>query len=178
MKRTVAIFILFLFTFGTSAYHKKEVGRMNAQKTSIKSPAFKNMEHLPVKYSRDGKGINPPLIFENVPANAKSIVLIMDDPDAPSGTFDHWLIFNVSPKTKEIKEDSFPAGALTGKNTAGTTRYVSPSPPPGKPHRYVFKLYALDIPLPLKEGADKYQIEKAMEGHIISQASLTGLYKR
>jgi Raf kinase inhibitor-like YbhB/YbcL family protein len=151
---------------------------MNAQKVSIKSSAFKNMEPLPVKYSRNGKGINPPLTFENVPANAKSIVLIMDDPDAPSGTFDHWLVFNIPPKTKEIKEDSVPAGAVGGKNSAGTTKYVSPSPPPGKPHRYVFKLYALDALLPLKEGSDKAQIEKAMEGHIISQASLTGLYKR
>lgn len=185
MKRAVAIFMLILFAFGTSAYQKKaclpagrEVGRMGDQNISIKSPAFKNMEHLPVKYSRNGKGINPPLIFEKVPATAKSLALIMDDPDAPSGTFDHWLVFNIPPKTKEIKENSVPEGAVSGKNSAGNTRYVSPSPPPGKPHRYIFKLYALDAMLQLNEGAYKSQVEKAMEGHVISQAALTGLYKR
>jgi Raf kinase inhibitor-like YbhB/YbcL family protein len=151
---------------------------MNGHKISITSPAFKDMGQLPVKYTRDGDGIIPGLRFENIPESAKSLVLIMDDPDAPYGTFDHWLLFNISPKTKEIKEGSAPADAMRGKNSGVTLSYISPSPPPGKAHRYVFKLYALDSLLSLKEGADKTQIEKAMAGHIISQASLTGLYKR
>lgn len=151
---------------------------MNGKMVSVTSPAFKNMGYLPPKFTRDGKGINPDLMFENIPATAKSLALIMDDPDAPYGTFDHWVLYNIPPKTKEIKEGSVPAGAIKGKNTVGTLSYVSPSPPPGKAHRYVFNLYALDSLLPLREGADKAQIEKAMAGHIISQASLTGLYKR
>jgi len=151
---------------------------MNGQKTSIISPAFKNMEYLPPKFTRDGSGINPELIFKNIPAAAKSLALIMDDPDAPYGTFDHWILFNIPPKTKEIKEGIVPAGAIKGKNSAGTLLYISPSPPPGKAHRYVFNLYALDSLLSLREGADKAQIEKAMAGHIISQASMIGLYKR
>ena len=185
MKKYVVFLLIALLASGIFAAAKKprptagrEVKKMSMQKISIKSPAFKNMEYLPVKYSGDGDGINPPLIFENVPSNAKSLVLIMDDPDAPVGTFDHWLMFNIPPKTKSIKEGEVPAGALKGKNSIEELNYVSPYPPAGKPHRYVFKLYALDTLLALKEGAGKNQIEKAMEGHIISQSSLTGLYKR
>ena len=185
MKKTVTMLLIALFAAGITAAPKKprpttgkEVKKMTVRNISIKSPAFKNMEYLPVKFTGDGEGVNPPLIFENVPPNAKCLVLIMDDPDAPYGTFDHWLMFNLPPKTKTVKEGSVPAEAVKGKNSAQDMGYVSPYPPRGKPHRYVFKLYALDTLLKLKEGADKKQIEKAMEGHIISQANLIGLFVR
>jgi hypothetical protein len=180
MKKCMVMLFIVLLASGISAAPKKVVKKMPAIKheISIKSPAFKEMGYLPAKYTGIGEGINPPLIFENVPASAKSLVLIMDDPDAPYGTFDHWLMFDIPPKTKAVKEGSVPAGAVKGKNSAQDMGYVSPYPPRGKPHRYVFKLYALDTMLKLKEGADKKQIEKAMEGHIISQASLTGLFVR
>ncbi len=178
MKKILALLLIAVFAAGIAAYAKRGGRKMTAYNISIKSPAFKNMGSLPIKYSGDGKGINPPLVFENVPAGSKSLVLIMDDPDAPYGTFDHWLIFNIGPKTREIREGEAPRGAVMGSNSEGNTKYVSPSPPPGKPHRYEFKLYALDTLLALKEGANKDQIEKAMEGHIISKAILTGLYKR
>ena len=151
---------------------------MDKRNISIKSPAFKNMEYLPVKFTGDGEGVNPTLIFENIPPNAKCLVLIMDDPDTSHGTFNHWLMFNIPPKTKGIKENSTPAGAAMGKNSIGKSDYVPPSPPAGKPHRYIFKLYALDRMLLLKEGASKDSIELAMQGHVISQTNLTGLYKR
>jgi len=178
MKKTVIMLLIALFATGISAVPKKGVKKMLVENISIKSPAFKNMEYLPVKFTGDGAGVNPPLIFEKVPPNAKCLVLIMDDPDAPNGTFDHWLMFNIPPKIKEIKENSTPAGAARGKNSVGKLNYVPPSPPAGKPHRYIFKLYALDRMLNLKEGASKDSIEMAMQGHVIAQTSLTGLYKR
>jgi len=145
---------------------------------SLKSPAFKDQAFIPVKYSGEGRAVNPPLIFENVPANAKSLVLIVDDPDAPGGNWDHWLVFNISPAVKEIKEGEVPAGARLGRNDFGQLEYGGPNPPPGKPHRYCFKLYALDAALALKEGAGKKEIERAMTGRILGQARLVGLFKR
>jgi hypothetical protein len=178
MKKTVILLVIALLAFGACAATKKGVGKMKSQNISIKIPGFGNMEYMPVKFTGDGEGVNPPLIFENIPPNAKCLVLIMDDPDAPISTFNHWLVFNIPPKTKVIKENSVPVGAVMGKNSIGKLDYVPPSPPAGKPHRYVFKLYALDRMLNLKEGASKDSIEMAMQGHVIAQTSLTGSYKR
>lgn len=144
----------------------------------ITSPVFQDKQFLPVKYSCAGENISPPLKFENVPAGTKSLALFLEDPDAPAGTFDHWLVFDIPPQTGGIKEGGFPPGALAGRNSAGETKYYGPCPPPGKAHRYVFSLYALDLVLPLKAGADKAKIEKAMTGHQLAKASLTGLFKR
>jgi Raf kinase inhibitor-like YbhB/YbcL family protein len=151
---------------------------MAEQVMAIKSSAFKDMGNIPAKYTDDGNGSNPPLIFENVPVNAKTLAIIMEDPDAPAGTFDHWLVFNIPGATKEIKEGGVPSGAMTGKNSTGQSNYCPPGPPPGKPHRYIFKLYALDGSLFLMEGDDKFRMMSAMEGRIIAQATLTGIYKR
>jgi len=178
MKKAVVLLLVALLAAGACAAPKKAVKKMDTKKISIKSPAFKNMEYLPVKFTADGAGVNPALVFENIPSNAKCLVLIMDDPDTHYGTFTHWLIFNLPLKTKSIKENSAPAGAVMGMNNGGVLKYVPPSPPAGKPHRYIFKLYALDKMLDLKEGADKEMVMKAMQGHVISQTSLTGLYKR
>ncbi len=144
----------------------------------ISSPAFKDQAIIPIKYTADGERINPQLDFGNMPAGVKSLTLIMEDPDAPRGTFDHWIIFNLPKDTRSIKEKEPPAGANFGKNSAGRTGYVPPSPPPGKVHHYIFTLYALDTILPLKDGVDKLAVRKAMGGHILAEAALTGLYKR
>jgi len=185
MRKCLALLLVLLLASGMSAsikgpVHKpvKGVKKMAAPSMMIKSPLFKNMEKLPVKYTGDGDGVSPALVFENVPANTKSLALIMDDPDAPAGTFDHWLIFDIPPSVKEIKEGTTPAGAVMGKNSAGRTNYVPPYPPAGNPHRYVFNLYALDKTLFLMEGDDKFRIMSAMEGHIIAHATLIGLHKR
>jgi Raf kinase inhibitor-like YbhB/YbcL family protein len=181
MKKIFALFLIILLASlasATAAHAQKAVVKMIPKKISVTSPAFRNMGNLPVKYTIDGDGINPPLAFGNIPAKAKSLVLIMDDPDAPYEVFDHWVIFNIPPKTKGIKEGQAPAGAVMGKNSAEKTSYISPAPPAGKAHRYEFKLYALDIMLGLKEGSIKFAIEQAMAGHVIAQGTLTGLYKR
>jgi Raf kinase inhibitor-like YbhB/YbcL family protein len=148
------------------------------QNLKISSPAFQNNEYIPKKYSCQGEDLNPPLIFENIPQNAKSLALIVDDPDAPMGNWDHWIVFNISPQTKDIKEGEIPKGSLQGINDFGKLDYGGPCPPPGRPHRYFFKLFTLDIVLNLKQGIRKNVLEKAMEGHILGQAQLIGLYKR
>lgn len=144
---------------------------------TIASTAFKHNAMIPSKYTCDGSDINPALAFENVPAEAKSLALIMDDPDAPRGTWVHWVVWNIDPKTKEIKESSVPAGARQGMNDFHKRDYGGPCPPSGT-HRYFFKLYALDTLLDLGPDTNKAGLEAAMKGHIIAQAETIGLYKR
>ena len=129
---------------------------------------------IPKKYTCDGANINPALSIENLPEGVKSLALIMDDPDAPNGTFDHWIMWNMPPKTT-IAENS--ARGLQGQNGRKENKYTGPCPPSGT-HHYYFKIYALDTELELKAGADKASLEEAMKGHILSSAELIGLYKR
>lgn len=143
----------------------------------INSSAFSDGEFIPARYTADGLDVNPPLQISGVPEGAKSLVLIMDDPDAPVGVWDHWLVFNIPPSVTEISENSTPAGAVVGKNSWGRTNYGGPAPPSGV-HRYFFKLYALDSMLPLPVGATKAQVESAMKGHILAEAQLMGKYSR
>jgi len=147
----------------------------------LKSSAFKNNEPIPAKYTCDGDppagGINPPLEIENVPSGAKSLVLIVDDPDAPRGDWVHWTLWNVAVATKEIAEDSIPAGAVQGMTDFGKPGYGGPCPPSGT-HHYQFKLYALDVTLNLPPSASKSQIEDAIQGYILGQTVLIGLYSR
>lgn len=143
----------------------------------LSSSAFQNNTFIPSKYTCDGNDINPPLVIENVPAGARSLALIVDDPDAPMGTWVHWLVWNIAPGTAGIKENDVPKGASLGLNDFRKQPYGGPCPPSGT-HRYFFKLYALDAVLNLPPGAKKTEIEKAMKGHIISQSQLIGLYKR
>lgn len=152
---------------------------MAEKNTNMKltSSAFENNQYIPSKYTCDGANINPPISIVRVPENAKSLVLIVDDPDATNGDWTHWTIFNVSPDTKEIKEDDAPAGAIEGKTDFRNPGYGGPCPSSGI-HHYQFKLYALDTILSLDASADKKDIEKAMEGHILSEDLLVGLYKR
>jgi hypothetical protein len=146
-------------------------------KMGISSPAFKNKERIPEKYSCSGDGISPPLAIAGIPASAKSLALVVDDPDAPSGTFIHWLVWNIAPRTKEIKEGAIGIG-VEGVTSAGEIGYTPPCPPRGSTHTYRFKIYALDTLLKLGPGADSEQLEKAMTGHIVSQAGLDGEFGR
>jgi len=143
----------------------------------IESPVFSNNELIPKKYTCDGEDVNPPLKISEVPEEAKSLVLIVDDPDAPMGTWVHWTVWNIDPKTVEIPENSVPEGAVEGITDFGKPGYGGPCPPSGT-HRYFFKLYALDTTLDLDSNAKKTDIEKAMKDHILEKAELVGVYSR
>jgi hypothetical protein len=154
----------------------------------LTSPAFKEGETIPSVYTCDGGppagGISPPLAIEGVPAGAKSLVLIMDDPDVPKqlhpeGVFDHWVLFNISPTILEIGEDG--SAGTPGVNGRGQSSYAGPCPPPQyepSTHRYIFTLYALDTELALRTGAGKKEVLASAEGHVLAQAALVGMYKR
>lgn len=145
----------------------------------ITSPVFENFGKIPAKYTCDGENINPPLVISEVPSEAKSLVLIMDDPDAvkPAGkVWDHWIVYNISPTVNIINEGEEPAG-IHGLGTGGNSDYYGPCPPDGE-HRYFFKIYALDTELNLPPGSDKQAVLSAMSGHVLDQAELVGLYNR
>lgn len=140
----------------------------------ITSPEFEHNAMIPSQFTCDGEDINPPLIIEDIPPETKSLALIVDDPDAPMGTWVHWVVYDI-PVTNQIQEDSIPG--KQGMNDFRKKDYGGPCPPSGT-HRYFFKLYALDQELNLEEGLSKKDLEDAMEGHILAQAELIGLYKR
>lgn len=147
----------------------------------LTSSAFQEGKSIPSKYTCEGDEINPPLAFHDVPVNAKSLVLIVDDPDVPKslradGMYDHWVLFNILPETREIKENSTPL-CKSGMTTAGHTRYVGPCPP-DREHRYFFKLYALDAMLKIPSGSTKKQVEEAFKPHILAKCHLMGLYDK
>lgn len=147
----------------------------------IISKAFENNFLIPAKYTCNGENINPPLEFVDVPEEAKSLVLIMDDPDVPAQVREdqmwvHWVKFNIPPFTKIIEENSEPEG-VAGVGTSNNLKYHGPCPP-DRQHRYFFKLYALDTKLNLPEGTTKIEVEKAMTNHIIAQAELIGFYEQ
>ncbi|MDP6387817.1 MAG: YbhB/YbcL family Raf kinase inhibitor-like protein [Candidatus Pacebacteria bacterium] len=142
----------------------------------LTSSSFKHNGEIPPKYTCDGEGVSPALFISEVDPNAKSLVLIMDDPDAPTGTWNHWIKFNISTSTTEIKEGEEPDG-VSGVGTSGNRDYHGPCPP-DRQHRYFFKLFSLDTELDLGEGATKKQVEEAMEGHILEQTELVGVYER
>lgn len=143
----------------------------------LTSLAFANNGELPSKYTCDGQGINPPLQIGAVPANAQSLVLIVDDPDAPSGTYIHWLVWNISPETTDIPENDIPNNSIQGITSGGRSGYVSPCPPSGT-HRYIFKIYALDTKLNLSANSNLKALESSIQGHILDTAQIIGLYKR
>lgn len=141
----------------------------------IISSAFENLQQIPRKYTCNGENINPPLEFSEVPRETKSLLLIVDDPDAPGGTYTHWIIYNISPNLLEVRENSIPDDGQEGITTFGKTGYGGPCPPSGI-HRYFFKLYALNKTLLFENIPDKETILKNIEGAIIAQAELIGLY--
>jgi Raf kinase inhibitor-like YbhB/YbcL family protein len=141
----------------------------------ISSSAFEEGAMIPEQYSKEGGNKRPPLRFEDVPTNAKSLVMIVDDPDAPNGTFTHWLAFNISPSVREIGENMASVPMQEGRNDYGQTGYGGPKPPSGE-HRYFFKLYALDDRLTLQRGVSRLELEEAMIGHVIAEAEFVGRY--
>jgi len=143
---------------------------------TVKSPAFEHNKAIPEKYTCKGENTNPPLTIGGIPQKTKSIALIMDDPDAPSGTFDHWVVWDIPPQTTTIAEHTAPG--KEGVNSAQEHGYHGPCPPPGKPHRYFFKVYALDTQLGLGANSRKKDVEKAMQGHILAKGELIGLFRR
>src|SRR6185369_1290713 len=141
----------------------------------ITSQAFTEGATIPDKYTMYGENRIPPIHFENVPDSARSLALIVDDPDAPRGTFNHWTLFNMDPKVKEIKEDCVPVMATQGRNDFGEVQYDGPKPPSGE-HRYCFKAFALDTVLALSRGSTWDAVEREMQGHVLDSATLTGKY--
>ncbi len=146
----------------------------------IKSSAFKPNGLIPAKFTCDGDDVNPLLEIREIPEITKSLALIVEDPDATWGKiWDHWILWNIDPKTQYISEDSIPFGATLGKTSFSKLRYSGPCPPEGnEPHRYVFTLYALDTILKISEGSNKETLKRAMESHVIAEATLIGLYGR
>lgn len=143
----------------------------------IISTAFDHQQRIPDRYTCNGADVNPPLQFLDVPESAKSLVLIVDDPDAPGGMWVHWVVYNIEPRTLGVEEDNKVSSGTEGITSYGKRGYGGPCPPSGT-HRYFFKLYALDTLLDLTENADKRAVETAMQGHILDQAELIGLYSR
>jgi len=161
-----------------------DLGVVGDKKMDIKitSSAFEEGGLIPPKYTCDGADISPPLQWEAVPEGTKSIALISDDPDAPVGTWVHWVLFNLPAETKDLAENippdsTLPNGARQGTTDFGRIGYGGPCPPSGT-HRYFFKIYALDTEVDLPAGADKSRLLKAMQGHILGQGQLIGKYKR
>ncbi len=158
----------------------------SAQQTNkfeLKTTTFRPGGDIPRKCTCDGGDVSPALAWSDPPPGTKSFALIMEDPDAPSGTFTHWVVYDLAPTTRELPEklagnDDLRDGAHQGVNDFPMTGYGGPCPPPGKPHRYFFKLYALDTKLGLKREAHKQDVERAMQGHTLAQAELMGKYKR
>jgi Raf kinase inhibitor-like YbhB/YbcL family protein len=149
----------------------------------VSSPRWKHGETIPKKHTGDGADVSPPLLFEGVPAGTKSFALICDDPDAPVGTWVHWVIYDIPGTAKGLPEGvptdaSLPDGSRQGRNSWKNSGYGGPSPPPGKPHRYFFRLYALREPLGVAPGLGAKEIEAAARAKSIEAAELMGTYGR
>jgi Raf kinase inhibitor-like YbhB/YbcL family protein len=142
---------------------------------TITSKAFPSGDSIPDKYGRAFDDINPPLTFDDIPADAESLALIMDDPDAPGATFTHWVVYNITPASAQIAESELPAGAVEGLNDYGEKGYGGPKPPTGT-HRYFFKLFVLDTKLSIASGATAEEVREAMRDHILYKAELVGTF--
>ncbi len=171
MKKVIFILSMFVFMTTVSSVASEEKG---GAAMKLSSPEFEHNGYIPKKFTCQGDDVNPMLIIEGIPEGAKALALIVDDPDAPMGTWVHWVLYNIS-VVSEIKEDSIPG--IQVMNNFGRIEYGGPCPPSGT-HRYFFKIYALDTKLNLKENSRKKDLEKAMEGHILDRAELIGLYKK
>ena len=149
----------------------------------ISSPSFQNEKDIPRKFTCDGEDVSPALSWTDPPPGSNSFALIADDPDAPRGTWTHWVLFDLPSTTSTLSEGvpkvaELPGGGRQGVNDFHKLGYGGPCPPPGKPHRYFFKLYALDSKLNLKAGASKQEVEQSMQSHILGKAEVMGKYGR
>ena len=141
----------------------------------ISSAAFENGASIPATYAKDGDNESPPLTFADVPSNAKSLLLIVEDPDAPRGTVTHWVVFDIDPKAHETSAGAVPSGGVQGKNVHNEPGYTGPRPP-DKEHRYFFRLSALDTKLNLAAGSPRTDVERAAQGHVLATAELMGRF--
>jgi len=174
----IVTFVMLFFGFQHDAFSAKKGGR-NMQ---ITSSAFTEGSMIPAKFTCDGQNISPPLEWKNAPAGVKSFALVSDDPDAPMGTWVHWVAYNIPVSVNKLDENvktekEFTDGMRQGSNSWPKIGYGGPCPPSGT-HRYYFKLYALDTMLDLKPGVTKAQVLQAMKGHVLAEAQLMGKYKR
>lgn len=179
MKKLILIITLIIVFLGLNAIlknHNNGLGKI--KETNMKlTTIFADGEKIPSKYTCDGEDLAPELMISDVPNGTKSLVLIVDDPDAPMGTWVHWLLYNIPPNTTKIDNKNLPEGLKQGITDFGRIGWGGPCPPYGT-HRYFFKLYALDKDLELPQGAKKPQLEAAIKGHVIEEVQLIGLYKR
>jgi hypothetical protein len=158
-------------------------GKEETMSIQITSTAFTDSQPIPAKYTCDGDDVSPPLQWTNAPANTKSFALIADDPDAPMGTWVHWVVYDLPPNTSALPENvaktpTLAGGAKQGANDFRRIGYGGPCPPPGKPHRYFFKIYALDTVLNLKPGLTKKELLKVTNGHVLAEGQLMCTYQR
>jgi Raf kinase inhibitor-like YbhB/YbcL family protein len=149
----------------------------------LTSTAFREGAPIPGQYTADGRNVSPPLQWRDVPAGTRGLALVCEDPDAPRGTFTHWVAYNLPAESRELPEGvpaepTLPDGTLQGTNDFGRVGYGGPAPPAGKPHRYFFMLFALDGPLHLPPGATRPQLLAAVKGHVLGEAQLMGTYSR
>lgn len=174
----ISIVVMVLLGIKFFAISSNNIISANNKEGKMKiTSVFENEDKIPSKYTCDGEGLAPELTISEVPKNALSLVLIVDDPDAPMGVFTHWLLYNIPVDTKSISAANIPTDAIAGMTDFGKTGYGGPCPPFGT-HRYFFKLYAIDTKLSLPHNVRKDALEKAIEGHVIEKAELIGLYAR
>ncbi len=152
-------------------------------KFTLVSKAFQDGQPIPVQYTGDGRDLSPPLQWSDPPENTRGFAVICEDPDAPRGVWTHWLLLNIPAESRELtegvaKSPTLPDGSVQGANDFGKVGYGGPAPPPGKPHRYFFKLYALDQRLDLPAGTKKDRVAAALQGHILAEAQHMGTYGR
>ena len=179
MRWSFVLFVVLLTacTTATNTPTPDQIVQNEVISMKLSSPAFEHNTVIPKKFTCEAEDVNPELNIESVPEAAKSLVLIMDDPDAPPKVWEHWTVINIPPQTKTIAENTIPEGAqLT--NDFGKVAWGGPCPPPGKVHHYQFKLYALDIELDLESSATKTDVEQAMKDHILEETVLVGTYER
>ncbi len=182
-----ALILFFLSPFTANCQSQKSGSNPtsggSAMSLSLQTSAFKSGGEIPAQFTCSGADSSPALTWSGAPQGTQAFALIVDDPDAPSGTFIHWVIYDIPANATSLaervaKSDQLPDGSRQGKNGFGRLGYGGPCPPPGKPHRYFFKLYALDSKLNLPAGASKTEVEQAMKGHILAQGELMGTYRR
>jgi len=152
-----------------------EIMEKEIKELIVTSSAFNNEGEIPAKYTCDGDEVSPPINVEETPEGTKTLAIIMEDPDAPNGTFTHWLLWNIDPKSAYLDEQTFQS--VSGTNSANQIGYYGPCPPSGS-HRYYFHVYALDDGLDLEEGADRSELELAIEAHVLGKGSIMGRYKK